>query len=147
MTGSLMVRLIDVVLIILFGFLAISDIQIKRQIRLPEPGKTEIEPETSQIGYLFVHINPAGDFVLTIDGRSPQHIGTLMELRPALREAAEELRKTEQNPLVVIDPDPDASMQSTVDVYDLCEIEQLPRSINMELTFTGASEGNQDSHH
>ncbi len=147
MTGSLMVRLIDVVLIILFGFLSISDIQIKRQIRLPESGKTENEPETSQIGYLFVHINPAGDFILTMDGRAPQTIGTLAELRPALRKAADELRETKENPLVVIDPDPEASMQSTVNVYDLCEMEQLPRSINMELKFTDAAKGNQNHHH
>ncbi len=135
MTGSLMVRLVDMVLIILFGFLAISDIQIKRQIRLPEPGKMEAEPETSQIGYLFVHINPEGNFILKINGRQPRQVETLADLRPALRTAADELRQQGQNPLVVIDPDPDAIMQITVDVFDICEMEQLTRSINMRSTF------------
>lgn len=45
MNSGLIVRLVDVVLIILFGFIGISDIKVKRQIKVP--GKT-VETETPQ---------------------------------------------------------------------------------------------------
>ena len=134
MTGGMMVRLIDVVLIILFGFLAISDIQMKRQIRLPEPKNEQSETPPDQSTYIFIRISPMGEFDVEVEDMTTEHFVTPSELRTGLQAIVKILYEMEKNPLVIIDPHPEASMQATVDVFDVCEEEGLPRSINMQVS-------------
>ncbi len=129
MNGGLIIRLIDVVLIILFGFLAISDIQMKRQIRLPGPSPEQTPPREENDAYLFVNIDPENYFRVTLDGETLLETADLKSLRQKLLEvAATEARSL----VVVINPEPDAAIQAVIRVFDICEQEGLAKSINMQ---------------
>jgi len=66
--GILLVRLIDVVLIILFGFIAISDIKVKRQINLPgSTDNEEQQTEEDQTILFWIDIDSSGFFQLEIE--------------------------------------------------------------------------------
>lgn len=133
MTGGMIVRLIDVVLIILFGFIAISDIQMKRQIRLPGPLKEEKQEELKNIVFIFVHVDKQGQFTVKIEERNILNTRSLGQLKMNLVKTALTARIGGKNPVIIIDPDPDATMQRTIDVFDICEETGLPKSINMQL--------------
>lgn len=134
MKKGLIIRLIDVVLIILFGFLAISDIQMKRQIRLPGPNnQQEIVDEPKEI-FLFIQIDRRDNFTLKRDQAVELKTGNLSELREKLVETANGIYAAGSSPVVIIDPDLNATVQSTISIYDICEEEQLPKSINMQLS-------------
>lgn len=139
MRGGMIVRLIDVVLILLFGFIAISDIQLKRQIRLPGPAKDEPKEQPGTL-FLVVAIEKDGPYVLKIDEKEILRTRKLRDLRLQLRRTAQAVRSEHKSPVVIIDPDPDATMQRTIDVFDLCEKERLPKSINMQLSRESSAE-------
>ncbi|RMH95492.1 MAG: hypothetical protein D6681_13040 [Calditrichaeota bacterium] len=130
MRGSIIIRLIDVVLIILFGFLAISDIQMKRQIRMPGPSEEEKPPVEETNAYVFVSIDPANRFILRLEEREIFTTADPGALRPQLLDLVEQVRQQGRNPIVIIDPHPEATVQATIDVFDICEEEGLPKSIH-----------------
>lgn len=133
MTGGLIVRLIDVVLIILFGFIAISDIQMKRQLRLPGETQEEAPSERTDTAFLVVSIAPSGAFEITLDEQQLASPANLSALRGALIRAADQLKAAGKTPIVIIDPAGDASMQQMVDVFDICEQEKIPKSIDFQI--------------
>lgn len=133
MTGGMIVRLIDVVLIILFGFIAISDIQMKRQIRLPGPLKEDKQEQQKDIVFIFVNVDAGGQFTVKLEERSILNTRNLNQLRVNLVNTVLTTRIEGKNPVIIIDPDPDATMQRTIDVFDICEETGLPKSINIRL--------------
>jgi hypothetical protein len=52
-------------------------------------------------------------------------------LSHTLGRVIKEIRLEGQIPVVIIDPEPDASMQRTIDVFDLCEQLGVAKSINV----------------
>ena len=83
MSGSMLMRLIDVVLIILFGFIGISDIQNKTQLKLP--GQSTSEPIQEEIvENVFVQLvihnigRELGEFEIYIEGERPINAQDLM---------------------------------------------------------------------
>jgi biopolymer transport protein ExbD len=133
MRGGMIIRLIDVVLIILFGFLAISDIQMRRQIRMPGPSEEQNLPEEQKDTYIFVKIDRQNRYSIEMDQVERAFTYDLSELRQHLLKTAQDSRTGGFNPIVIIDPDLDAAVQSIIDVFDICEEEQLPKSINVQL--------------
>lgn len=133
MTGGMIVRLIDVVFIILFGFIAISDIQMKRQIRLPGPLQEKKQQEQKDILFIFVHVDTRGQFTVKLEERKLFNTTSLSQLKVNLVKAVLAARIEGKSPVIIIDPDPDATMQRTIDVFDICEETGLPKSINMQL--------------
>lgn len=139
MTGGMIVRLIDVVLIILFGFIGISDIQNKTQIKLP--GKTQNAPVQSEIVTVtvLVAIEPGDYYEITVqeegeEGDEPFPVQSLANLRTALQQLSEQIRSESKNMVVIIDPRENASMQQTIDVFDMCEEEGYAKSIDFNLS-------------
>jgi biopolymer transport protein ExbD len=131
MTGGMIVRLIDVVLIILFGFIAISDIQLKRQIKMPGPPDEKNQPKQETSRLLFVRIDKAGKLTLRMDDTDLATESETTALSHTLGRVIKEIRLEGQIPVVIIDPEPDASMQRTIDVFDLCEQLGVAKSINV----------------
>ncbi len=131
MSGGMIIRLIDVVLIILFGFIAISDIQVKRPIRLPGPSREKQREQETRLEYIFVTIDGAGFFTVKHDERVRGKTNSVTQLKQQLVALARALPENKQ-PLIVIDPARDAIMQRTVDVFDVCEEANLPKSINLQ---------------
>lgn len=133
MRGGMIIRLIDVVLILLFGFLAISDIQMRRQIRMPGPSEEQKLPEEKKDVYIFIKIDNQGQFAIEMDQTESFSTSDLSELRERLTKTADDTYARELNPIVIIDPALDASVQSVISVFDICEEERLPKSINVQL--------------
>jgi biopolymer transport protein ExbD len=131
--GGLIIRLIDVAMIILFGFIAISDIKVQAQIKLPskdedpqEQKKDEKEPTL-----IFVKIGMTDQVEITDDA-------TLFEFRPIsglepfLVELKESYNAQQTQMVVLLEPDEDSIMQHTIDVLDICERQGIPKNINYE---------------
>ncbi len=130
----MIIRLVDVVLILLFGFLAISDIQVKRQLRLPGPSESETVQQASETVFLFVKIDPADRYRLVLDDQELLAVADVEVLRGGLLDASRQIREAGNQPVIIIDPDPQATVQRTISVFDICEEENLVKSINMDLS-------------
>lgn len=139
MSGSMLMRLIDVVLIILFGFIGISDIQNKTQLKLP--GQSTSEPIQEEIvENVFVQLvihnigRELGEYEIYIEGERPINAQDLPALRAALRALDNRFEAVGRKMIVIIDPEEDVTMQRTVDVFDLCEQENYIKSIDFRFS-------------
>jgi hypothetical protein len=119
-------------MIILFGFIAISDIKVRAQIKLPSD---EVEQEEKineqEPALLFVKIDLDSqvklmdystiDEVLMVD----QLENRLLELRSVFRSAGQDI-------VVLVEPHEDSIIQHTIDVLDICERHNIAKNINYE---------------
>lgn len=131
MTGSSIVRLIDVVLIILFGFIAISDMKVKRQIKFPGAQNKTEQKETHENVLLWVNIDDEGRYDLEVNETVVIRATEISRLETAILAIAEKEQKNGKIPVVIIDPQPMADMQATIFVFDMCEKNNLIKSINI----------------
>lgn len=130
--GGLIIRLIDVAMIILFGFIAISDLKVRAQIKLPAP-QEEPQPQPLRDPILlsvriaadgFVNIYESENLLMTTDA--------FPEVENFLRKRFERIRSQDDEMIVLIEPHGDSPIQQTVDVLDICERHQIPKSLNYE---------------
>lgn len=125
---GMVIRYIDIALTVLFGFVAISDIEIKTRIRMPHEGTAASEPATINTVSVIVlegsrYTLLEGDTVVISDASLEQVEAELLVLQGRYREK-------NQDVLVLIQPDPNSPMQLTVNVLDLCERHHFSKSIN-----------------
>lgn len=139
-TRGFLIRFIDIGLIVLFGFLMISDIDALSRVDLA--GARQDVAERSEVsddderGFIAVDILPDGRFLLS-DPRDPDtrivgaaNIETLtVELAARQRVYAEAGTET----VVLIQPDPASPVQFTVDVMDVCDRLGLVKSLQMDI--------------
>ena len=114
-------RLIDVVFILLFGFLSISEISRRGIFQLPK--KSEVETEETVPTSIVVEISKDGDFIcgnekLVLDRNDPDERIEL--LRGYIQEEYNE-RADKEGVFVEIRSDRDAAIQYAVDVKDVCD--------------------------
>lgn len=126
--GGIIIRLIDVAMIILFGFIVISDIKVKAQIKLPSREQSA-EPEQTKQRLIFVHVGADDTFTVTENQVPLTATASLEALEATLTLLHREAQSTGADLVVVIDPHQDSIMQRTVDVLDICERNQIPKSI------------------
>ncbi len=126
--GGIIIRLIDVALIILFGFIAISDIKVRAQIKLPSD-KQESESKTKQ-EIIFVEIGLEGSFIIKKEETILAQTADLEELERSLIRLYEDYKSQGSEVVVLIKPHKDSIIQRTVDVLDICERHQIPKNIN-----------------
>lgn len=155
-SGGSIIRLIDVVMIILLGFLNISDFGIKAQIKLDSASSQE-QPNETLLYYVLV--SPVGGFIIT----NSQNDETILfaqlatdsvaarsaEVAPAenlpeaetgrtnlanleifLNNRFEANSQQEINTLVVIKSHPETRIQYAIDVLDICEKNHIPRTLS-----------------
>lgn len=128
-----LIRFIDVGLIILFGFIVISDITVRSQIELPGSDPSESQEERDL--FLFViNIDPDDQYRL-----SDFQTETLLErttgienLESSLRSLNSEIRTKGKSPVALIEPHDDIIMQRLIDILDLCDQIGIPKNINVE---------------
>lgn len=129
--GGIIIRLIDVAMIILFGFIAISDIKVRAQIRLPsedqEQPETQEEPEV-----MYVRIEPERGFVIEQNEVALVVTREITELETALVNLYDFHKNNGSQMVVLVEPDENSIIQNTVDVLDICEREKIPMNINYE---------------
>jgi len=131
--GGIIIRLIDVAMIILFGFIAISDIKVRAQIKLPS-NEEEKHPEEKQDEptVIFVKIVPGQGFVLEADDDPSATLFDASSLEQEVVARMERYREAGRDAVVLIEPDQDSMIQQTVEVLDICERNKIPKNINYE---------------
>ena len=143
--GGLIIRLVDVVLLLLLGFLLISDIVHKEQIKLPGPTGTRSNlTEKSQILPIDIHvvegdtvlpdINPETEYslkkvaqlhcyYLVYEEDRVYHIRNINRLEEHLLIA----QATYDSISIIINPHPNSLIQGTINLIDICRRHGLNR--------------------
>jgi biopolymer transport protein ExbD len=124
--NGLIIRLIDIALIILFGFIAISDIKVNAQINLPSPVQSE-NAESRNL-FLLVKIYPQGQFEI-IENQVTHTIDSLQVLEQLLLTLQEAYKRQNANLHVLIEPQSGSIVQSTIDVLDICSKMNITKNI------------------
>jgi biopolymer transport protein ExbD len=128
----MIVRLIDVVLNILFGFIIISDIDIKGALSLPAK-KTKhvvVQMEKKPKTPVFVEIQKGPVFNVALQMSAPTQVKGVDALEKHLQQMQAAYRqKLGQEIAIIIKPDENSDIQSTVDVLDMCDRNRFPKNI------------------
>lgn len=123
------IRLVDVVLILLIGFVSISRFEQKWQMDIP-PTRVKGEKEQPAIpSMLVVKIESSGYFQVIL-GKYKKRCNTLGEIEKEI------LRYHRQNKdiIVAIDPSNDSLVQWTVDVVEICLKHHIKNGVRMDLS-------------
>lgn len=125
--GSI-IRLIDVVLNILFGFMGITDFEMKSQIMLPSiisVGQQEIQQQG-----VFLKIRNDSQFVV-IDGINvDKELHGIDDLDRYVDQLNRIYLQKSIQMLLIIEPEKETMIQTTVDVMDICEKYQIPKNLS-----------------
>lgn len=130
--NGFIIRLIDIAMIILFGFIAISDIKVRAQIKLPaneeEPqAETEKEPVL-----IFVEIGLENQISIRRGEDMIAQTAGATDLENILVQMFEDYQTRNEQMVVLIEPDENSPIQHTIDILDICERHQIPKNINYE---------------
>jgi len=132
--SGMMLRLVDVVLILLFGFLMIAKIQLLVDIDLPQSQGDNAPPtEESKTFDVYIYSNglvatgPAADIKLVVLPLRTRDAAGAQATYEQLRDLVAQLNKTKKT--VVIQSEFEAPVQFTVDMLDICKELDMPKSI------------------
>ncbi len=133
--GGFLIRFIDIGLIILFGFLIITDIEVLAQIDMPGDDEPADPESVEEMAYLSVRISPEG--IYNVEDMEQEQIlcadlGDHVELEACLIDLRDTFREAGQQPVVLIEPEEASLVQFTVDVLDICDRNGIPKNINVE---------------
>ena len=131
--NTFLIRFIDIGMILLFGFIVISDITIRSQIELPgsEPGEPQQDrqPHFVSIQILgedgFRLYEPANEILLA-------SYDAIDLLESGLRSYRSQIRAEGKTLLALIELDDSTRMQTFIDVMDLCDRLGIPKNVNEE---------------
>ncbi|MDZ4702249.1 MAG: biopolymer transporter ExbD [Rhodothermales bacterium] len=128
------IRFIDIGLIILFGFLMISDLTVISQIQLPGSEQDRpADPPDDNTRMIGVVIEESGLYrirEMATDVPLFVNVEQIADLEVLVRRLVEEHEAVGGAIEVVIEPHPNAVMQRLVDVHDLCERLGVKKNIN-----------------
>lgn len=127
MNSRLMMRLIDVALIILLGFIAISRLKTE-YVDLPSTGKSEPQVQTPHEACLHVYNN---SFRFMDNGRK-WSCNTTNELENFLINQKNKYLRRRIKLVVTIEPHKSTIMQKLVDVLDICQRNNIEKNLNYE---------------
>jgi hypothetical protein len=132
-----LIRFIDIGLIVLFGFILISDIENLSQVELSRAAETqEVDDDRVERAFVTVAIAPDGSFAVAdpasgdVLAAGVNRIDVLTEL---LRRVKVENQSMERDLVVLISPHEDSIVQRTVDVMDICDRLGVGKSLQADL--------------
>ncbi|MDZ7263854.1 MAG: biopolymer transporter ExbD [candidate division KSB1 bacterium] len=120
-------RLIDVALITLFGFIGITDIDIKSQIKLPSAQESGLRNNRQAFVYLI--INNDHQFEVIDSQDQSNTFESIEKLSPYLVTLNEKHRQNSEELVLLIEPGLDSPIQWTVDVMDICEQHGIQKNL------------------
>lgn len=128
-----LIRFIDIGLIVLFGFVMISDIENSSQVELSAVTDQQSEEDTEvERAFVTVGIAPNGVFSV-FDSESDSLLAagiTRSEaLAAVLRQIKQDRAAENKEVIVLIRPHEDSVVQRTVDVMDICDRLALGKSL------------------
>lgn len=132
-----LIRFIDIGLIVLFGFLMISDIDTTSRVELGSPTEMldEVADDTVAREYLNVLVSPTGLFTVLdpeADSALSAELESPLDLYRVLQTRRDQALAAERTVAVMIAPDGRSPVQRTVDVMDVCDALGVPKSLQME---------------
>ncbi len=126
--GSLIIRYIDIALTVLFGFIAISDLEIRTQIKLPREVTAVNRP--TRINTVSIIVLEGSRYTLVEADKPIISESRLEDVETGLLEIRKRYLAEQQDIIVLIQPDPNSPIQLTVNVLDICERHKIARNIN-----------------
>ncbi|MFN0098428.1 MAG: ExbD/TolR family protein [Gemmatimonadaceae bacterium] len=131
-----LIRFIDIGLIVMFGFIQISDIVEVTPVDLASPVAAASAPAEQTRRVLLVRIGADGAFAAEVSGRAfATGLTRVADLEAALRSGV--AAAPEANVVVVIRPDEASVVQRTVDVMDVCDRLKVRCSLDVALERAG----------
>lgn len=126
-TGATLIRLIDVVFILLFGFISISEINQKSQIELPRSKETPpSNPDKEQV--VFVAITRDGQYLVENETKMIEDTRTLYYY---LLQQTQQSRFTKNELRVRIRSNWDTPIKYTMAVTNICDNLDIPKSVDV----------------
>ena len=125
--GGTIIRLIDVVLIILLGFLGITDFEVKSQVKLPssaDSGTKEIKQQ-----FLFLDIIDDNHFEVVDGQNNTKKVEGIEALETLLVQLNNHYINNYKQMILIIEPNVETMIQTTVDIMDICEKNQILKSL------------------
>lgn len=147
-TRGFLIRFIDIGLIVLFGFLMISDIEASTRVELAGAGDAGTEAPEPDDGRVLLVIDVRADGVFDVYERmTPAEAptdsvpavatrftaGDVEALVVALRTLANVHRDSGRELVVIIEPHPFSEVQRTVDAMDAADRLGLTKSLRMDI--------------
>ena len=130
--SSFLIRFIDIGLIILFGFITISDIDTYSRIDMPGSDQSTTSDDPKQMTLVTVEIAPGG--VFTVVERASETVPCQDVDRDGLEECLvnvrDRLQQAGEQAVVLVEPDERSIVQHTVDVLDICDRHGILKNIN-----------------
>ncbi len=148
--NSLIIRLIDVVLLLFFGFVKVSDIVHKKQIKLPDssaaessqmsvsriiPVEIEVLPTNEAIGSFngsfsssLIENSQVYSYYVIHDSAKTHRMQQVKELDQYLSDLNASYQAQGDSMLVLIHPDSNSIIQGTVNLIDICRRLNLKRN-------------------
>ena len=128
--GGLMIRMIDVVFILLFGFISISEINPLHSIEPPKVSQTYPERnKANREGVVFVGINSSGSFVTEFAGLGSHTYFAIAGVKDFLREIST-LQQSESGEIHVnIYSNWDAPIKYALTIAAFCDEFRLRKSL------------------
>jgi len=126
--GGTIIRLIDVVLIILLGFLGITDFEVKSQIKLPssaDSGQKEIKQQ-----FIFLDIKSDNRFEIINGQNTIKQVEGIEALENLLVQLNNYYLQDYKQMILVIEPNLETMIQTTVNVMDICEKHQILKNLS-----------------
>lgn len=147
-TRGFLIRFIDIGLIVLFGFLMISDIDAMSRVDLAGARQDVADPaevtEDDDRGFIVVDILPDGRFLLS-DPRDPDAVvvgvASIETLTAGLAARHRMHVEAGTETVVLIQPDPASAVQFTVDVMDVCDRLGVMKSLQMDIDVAPPTDG------
>ena len=126
--GGTIIRLIDVVLIILLGFLGITDFEVKSQVKLPssaDSGTKEIEQQ-----FIFLDVIDDNHFEVVDGQNNVKKVEGMDALEKELMQLNNHYLNNYEQMILIIEPNIETVIQTTVDIMDICEKYQIIKNLS-----------------
>lgn len=127
--GGIVIRLIDVVLILLFGFISISEISSKSIIKLPKSSQTQYSlPDKENL--LIVGITPKGQFLVEDESHM---LSDFLSLKNYILKTNDKNRENNIETRVRIRSNWNTPIKYTIAVANLCDDLKIPKGMDVIL--------------
>jgi biopolymer transport protein ExbD len=134
-----LIRFIDIGLIVLFGFLMISDIEASSRVELADSRpdeQEEVAPEEER-ARAFVLVEIGGDGFFRVSdpavGEAPTPVRGSRALEVELARRIDEQADAEVELVILIQPEPASIVQLTVDAMDAADRLGVAKSLRMDI--------------
>jgi biopolymer transport protein ExbD len=126
--GGMIIRLIDIALTVLFGFIAVSDVEQKTQVKLPRD-VTGV-PQQTKLNTVSILVLDGPRYTVMDGPREIMSDTDLERVEEVLIKINQQFLDRNEGVIFLIQPDPNSPIQLTVNVLDVCERNHFVKNIN-----------------